>query len=158
MIDPTALIDESVKLGRGVYIWRHSHIRSGVCIGNGVIIGENVYLGPEVVIGDFSKIQNHAQIYEPAIIENGVFIGPGACLTNDKFPRAITAQGELKSFNIGKKEGNYSRRSIDWCWRNMCGASGDWSVVSHRSRRGCSRRYRSFWTICWKSSEKNRLG
>ena len=28
-------------------------------------------------------------------VGNGVFIGPGAILTNDRYPRAITATGEL---------------------------------------------------------------
>jgi UDP-2-acetamido-3-amino-2,3-dideoxy-glucuronate N-acetyltransferase len=97
MIHPTALIEIEVSIGSNVQIWRNSHIRSGTTIGNSVIIGENVYIGNGVSIGHNTKIQNGALIYEPAIIEAGVFIGPGACLTNDRFPRAVNSLGELKN-------------------------------------------------------------
>lgn len=55
-----------------------------------------MYIGPSVVIGDNCKIQNNALIYEPAVLEDGVFVGPGAILTNDKNPRAINVDGSLK--------------------------------------------------------------
>lgn len=96
MIDPTALVESGVSLGLGVKIWRNSHIRANAIIGDFVVIGENVYIGSGVSIGSNSKIQNGAKIYEPAKIEDGVFIGPGVCLTNDKFPRSTTTEGELK--------------------------------------------------------------
>jgi UDP-2-acetamido-3-amino-2,3-dideoxy-glucuronate N-acetyltransferase len=35
-------------------------------------------------------------VYDPAAIGDGVFIGPGAILTNDRLPRAISPTGELK--------------------------------------------------------------
>lgn len=59
-------------------------------------MGRNVYLGPGVVVGDCCKIQNSALVYEPATLSSGVFIGPGAVLTNDRFPRAINPDGSLK--------------------------------------------------------------
>jgi acetyltransferase-like isoleucine patch superfamily enzyme len=49
------------------------------------------------VIGSNVKIQNYALIYEPAVIEDGVFIGPAVVLTNDLKPRAIRPDGHLKS-------------------------------------------------------------
>ena len=36
-------------------------------------------------------------IYEPAVVGNGVFIGPGVVLTNDRAPRAVTTEGRPKS-------------------------------------------------------------
>jgi acetyltransferase-like isoleucine patch superfamily enzyme len=56
-----------------------------------------VYVGPGVIIGAQCKIQNNAQLFEPAVIEDGVFVGPGAILTNDRYPRAITPDAKLKS-------------------------------------------------------------
>ena len=47
-------------------------------------------------IGDNVKIQNSALIYHGATLEDGVFIGPQVCLTNDRRPRAITSDGRLK--------------------------------------------------------------
>ena len=41
------------------------------------------------------KIQNGALVYHGVTVADGVFIGPGAILTNDRYPRSITADGEL---------------------------------------------------------------
>ena len=52
--------------------------------------------GPGVVIGDQVKLQNYALVYEPAQLENDVFIGPGVVLTNDPYPRSVDVTGKLK--------------------------------------------------------------
>ena len=49
-----------------------------------------------VIIGDKVKLQNYALVYEPARLEDGVFIGPAAVLTNDQFPRSVDVAGNLK--------------------------------------------------------------
>jgi acetyltransferase-like isoleucine patch superfamily enzyme len=49
-----------------------------------------------VVIGDRVKLQNYALVYEPARLEDGVFIGPAAVLTNHTFPRSVDVAGNLK--------------------------------------------------------------
>ena len=41
-------------------------------------------------MGDNCKVQNYALVYEPAVLEDGVFIGPAVVLTNDTYPRAVT--------------------------------------------------------------------
>jgi UDP-2-acetamido-3-amino-2,3-dideoxy-glucuronate N-acetyltransferase len=43
-------------------------------------------------------------IYEPAVIEDGVFIGPAAILTNDKNPKAVNKDGSLKSASDWKAQ------------------------------------------------------
>jgi acetyltransferase-like isoleucine patch superfamily enzyme len=50
-----------------------------------------------VGIGDRCKVQNHASIFHGATLEDGVFVGPGAVLTNDRHPRAINPDGSLKT-------------------------------------------------------------
>ena len=64
-------------------------------------MGTNVYIGAGVIVGSRCKIQNGAQIFEGSTLGDGVFVGPGAILTNDRIPRAITPDGHLK-------------RSSDW--------------------------------------------
>lgn len=53
-------------------------------------------MGPGVVIGDNVKLQNYALVYEPARLEDNVFIGPAAVLTNDMYPRSVDVRGKLK--------------------------------------------------------------
>jgi acetyltransferase-like isoleucine patch superfamily enzyme len=47
-------------------------------------------------MGDNVKLQNYALVYEPARLEDAVFIGPAAVLTNDTYPRSVSLTGELK--------------------------------------------------------------
>jgi acetyltransferase-like isoleucine patch superfamily enzyme len=50
-----------------------------------------------VQIGSRVKIQNYTSVFEGVTLEDGVFVGPHVCFTNDLFPRAITLDGQLKS-------------------------------------------------------------
>jgi len=95
-IHPTADISPLADIGEGTKIWHQVQIRENARIGSFCIIGKCVYIDFDVVIGDRVKIQNNASIYHGVTIEDGVFIGPHACLTNDKLPRAITPEGRLK--------------------------------------------------------------
>jgi UDP-2-acetamido-3-amino-2,3-dideoxy-glucuronate N-acetyltransferase len=98
-ISEKAFIDADAK------IWHFSQIRENAKIGAGSIIGSYVYVDANVQIGKNCKIQNRALIYDPAIIHDGVFIGPGAIFTNDKNPRSIHASGEIKGSSNWEKVG-----------------------------------------------------
>ena len=95
-IHPTAEVSPKANIGSGTRIWHLVQIREGVTIGKNCIVGKDVYVDFDVKIGDNVKIQNSALIYHGATIEDGVFVGPQVCLTNDRNPRAITADGLLK--------------------------------------------------------------
>lgn len=96
-VHQTAIIEDDVTIGAGSKIWHFAQIRKGAKIGKNCIIGNSVYIDIDSEIGDNVKIQNHAIIYHQAILENGVFVGPNVCFTNDKIPRAINPDGSLKS-------------------------------------------------------------
>lgn len=96
MIHPTADIESGATVGSGTTIWRWAHVRSTARIGSNCLIGSGVYIDSDVVVGDRVKIENHAKLFRPARIGDGVFIGPGACLTNDRAPRAVNSDGSPK--------------------------------------------------------------
>lgn len=93
-ISDLAIVEDSVVLGSGISVWEFTKIRSGAKIGNNTSIGIGVYIGPGVTIGNNCRIQNGAQIFEPAVLEDNVFIGPHAILTNHKYPSALNDDGE----------------------------------------------------------------
>ncbi len=99
MKSPLPQISDSAQIGLNVRIWAGTQIRENAIVGSGTSIGQYCYVGPGVQIGNNCKIQNHALIYEPAVIESGVFIGPRAVITNDLNPRAINPDGSLKTEN-----------------------------------------------------------
>jgi acetyltransferase-like isoleucine patch superfamily enzyme len=95
-VHPSAEVSARATLGPGCRIWNNVHIREGSTLGRNCIVGKDAYIDFDVSIGDNCKIQNAALVYHGATIEDGVFIGPRACLTNDELPRAITPDGRLK--------------------------------------------------------------
>jgi len=97
MISDTVIISKDAKIGENTKIWHFAQVRENAIIGDNCIIGKNVYIDHDVNIGNNVKIQNNSSIYFGSEIEDGVFIGPHVCLTNDKTPRAITEYGKLKT-------------------------------------------------------------
>jgi UDP-2-acetamido-3-amino-2,3-dideoxy-glucuronate N-acetyltransferase len=101
VIDPsarvhaTADIEDDVSVGPRTSIWHRAQVRTGARIGTECIIGRDAFIDEGVVLGDRVKVQNAALVYHGVTVEDGVFIGPNAILTNDRYPRAITAGGEL---------------------------------------------------------------
>lgn len=95
-IHPTADVSPEAQIGPGTRIWHQAQVREGARIGAECIIGKGAYIDFDVQIGSRVKIQNYALVYQGVTVEDGVFIGPRVCLTNDRLPRAITPGGDLK--------------------------------------------------------------
>jgi UDP-2-acetamido-3-amino-2,3-dideoxy-glucuronate N-acetyltransferase len=96
-IDPSADVSDAATIGDGSLVWHLAQVREGAVVGEECVIGRGAYVGPGVRLGDRCKLQNHALVYEPAVVEDGVFIGPAVVFTNDLMPRAVTPDGRLKS-------------------------------------------------------------
>jgi UDP-2-acetamido-3-amino-2,3-dideoxy-glucuronate N-acetyltransferase len=94
-VHPSADLEAEVSVGPGTAIWQRAQVRRGALIGAECVIGRDVFIDVEVTLGDRVKIQNSALLYHGVTVEDGVFIGPGAILTNDRYPRAITSTGDL---------------------------------------------------------------
>jgi acetyltransferase-like isoleucine patch superfamily enzyme len=77
-------------------VWHLAQIREDASLGEGCIVGRGAYVGPGVTIGHSVKLQNYALVYEPARLEDEVFIGPAAVLTNDVYPRSTDPAGKVK--------------------------------------------------------------
>lgn len=96
-IAETADIAADATIGEGSTVWHLAQVREGSVLGENCVIGRGAYIGVGVQLGRNCKVQNHALVYEPAELADGVFIGPAAVLTNDTHPRAINPDGSLKS-------------------------------------------------------------
>jgi len=96
-VHPTAEVSPAATLGDGCKVWRHVHIREDAVLGPGCVIGAGVYIGAGVHLGRNCKVQNNALLYEGVELEDGVFVGPQVCFTNDFLPRAVNPDLSLKS-------------------------------------------------------------
>ena len=96
-IHPSATVEDGAALGPGTKVWANVQIRPGARIGRNCIFGRNSFVDVDVTVGDNVKVQNNASLYEGVSLDDGVFIGPHVVFTNDKIPRAVNADGSLKS-------------------------------------------------------------
>lgn len=71
-------------------------IREKTKIGNQVVVGTNTVIDGNVEIGSFVKLETNVYVPTHTKIGNHVFIGPGAVLTNDKYPQRMRDQYEPK--------------------------------------------------------------
>lgn len=97
LIHSTAEVSNKANIGDGTSIWHQCQIREDVTIGEKCILGRGVYIDAGVSIGKNVKIQNYVSIYHGVTIEDGGFIGPHVCFTNDLRPRAINPDGSIKA-------------------------------------------------------------
>jgi UDP-2-acetamido-3-amino-2,3-dideoxy-glucuronate N-acetyltransferase len=96
-IHPTAEVSETAEIGAGTSIWHQCQVRERAHIGRNCILGKGVYVDFEVVLGDNVKVQNYVSIFHGVTLEDGVFVGPYVCFTNDNLPRAINADSSPKA-------------------------------------------------------------
>ncbi len=96
-IHPTADVSDQAQIGDGTAIWHQAQVRERARIGQNCILGKGVYVDFGVQIGNRCKLQNGAYVYHGVTLEDGVFVGPGVILTNDRLPRAINPDGSLKT-------------------------------------------------------------
>jgi acetyltransferase-like isoleucine patch superfamily enzyme len=129
----TADVDERATIGAGSSVWHLAQIREDAVLGKNCVIGRGAYVGAGVRIGDNCKIQNYALVYEPAVLEDGVFVGPAVVLTNDTFPRSVNPDGTLKSGADWEPVGVTLREGCSVGARAVCVAPvtvGRWATVA----------------------------
>lgn len=97
MIAPTADVDSRAQIAESAQIWHLAQVREDAVVGENCIVGRGAYIDAGVTVGDNCKIQNNALVYAPAVLEDGVFVGPAAVFTNDAFPRAVNPDGSPKT-------------------------------------------------------------
>ena len=132
MIEPSADVAPSAIVAPSARVWHLAQVREDARIGEETIVGRGAYIGEGVRVGTRCKIQNYALVYEPASLADGVFVGPAAVLTNDHAPRAINADGTLKSASDWDRVGVTVERGAAIGARAVCVAPvriGEWASV-----------------------------
>jgi UDP-2-acetamido-3-amino-2,3-dideoxy-glucuronate N-acetyltransferase len=92
------MIARDVVLGKDVVIHHPDLVNLyGCSIGAGTRIGTFVEIQRGAVVGCACKISSHTFICDGVTLEDGVFVGHGVMFTNDRFPQALTADGQLQT-------------------------------------------------------------
>src|SRR6476660_2362343 len=99
----------NVRVGKGVMIY-HFVNAYGCSIDDGSKIGSFVEIQKGAEIGKNCKISSHTFICEGVHIEDEVFIGHNVTFINDRFPKSVNADGNLKSENDWKVEKTFVKK------------------------------------------------
>lgn len=89
-------IAPDVRLGVGVQLFGFVNLY-GCEIGDGTRIGTFVEIQAGAKVGARCKISSHTFICEGVTIHDEVFVGHGVMFVNDRYPRAATDDGKLKT-------------------------------------------------------------
>ena len=132
-VQDSADVSPDATLGDGTSVWHLAQVREGAVLGQNCIVGRGAYVGTGVVMGDNCKLQNYALVYEPAVLEDGVFVGPAVVFTNDHYPRSIDPDGTLKRGDDWEAVGVTVRQGASIGARSVCVAPvtiGRWALVA----------------------------
>jgi len=133
LIAHSADVDDRAQVAESAHIWHLAQVRERAVVGANCIIGRGAYIDAGVIVGENCKIQNNALVYAPAVLEDGVFVGPAAVFTNDAFPRAVNVDGTLKSANDWEMTGVTVRRGASIGARAVVLGGvdvGEWALVA----------------------------
>lgn len=121
----SAIIEQGAKIGNDTKVWMNSQIRKNSIIGSDCIISKDTFIDENVKIGDRCKIQNSVSVYHGVTIEDDVFVGPNACFTNDKIPRAFNQDWKISKTLVKKGVSIGANATI------VCGITlGEYSMVA----------------------------
>ena len=110
--DPTIRVADDVQLGENVKMYSFVNLY-GCTIGDNSRVGAFVEIQKNASIGRNCKISSHTFVCEGVHVEDDCFIGHGVMFINDRYPRAVSADGNPQG-------------------------EEDWEVVETHVRRGAS--------------------
>ncbi len=79
-------IEDDVEVGFDLDTGYNVVLREGCKVGNLVRIWSNTVIDAGAVIGSDVRIHCNCYVAQNCVVQNGVFIGPGTQLLNDKYP------------------------------------------------------------------------
>lgn len=83
LIDPTAIISPTAKLGRGIIVTPFSTISSNVVLHDNVLVQSYVRIGHDIEIGEDSVISSNVGIGGGAKVGSQTYVGMGAVVKNE---------------------------------------------------------------------------
>ncbi|MBK8815726.1 MAG: UDP-3-O-(3-hydroxymyristoyl)glucosamine N-acyltransferase [Methylococcaceae bacterium] len=101
LISPQAVIDETAKLGKNVFIGPFAVIGQNAEVGDFSAILPGAYIGNDVKIGQNCRIHPYAVIYDNAVIGNHVIVHSGAIIGADGFGYKFRNNAHVKVPQVG---------------------------------------------------------
>lgn len=82
-IGAQAILFAGASVGAGAIIGDQAYVRERAVVGEHTLIGRGSCVDPDVVIGARVSVQTNVYLAAFSVVEDDVFVGPGASTTND---------------------------------------------------------------------------
>lgn len=87
-IHPAALVDPGANIGHWTRVWAFAHVVRGAVVGEDCNLCDHTFVEGKVRIGNRVTLKCGVYLWDGLVLEDDVFVGPGAVFTNDLRPRS----------------------------------------------------------------------
>jgi UDP-2-acetamido-3-amino-2,3-dideoxy-glucuronate N-acetyltransferase len=87
-IHPKALVDAGASIGARSRVWAFAHVLKGAVVGADCNLCDHTFVEGKVRIGNRVTLKCGVYLWDGLVLEDDVFVGPGAAFTNDLRPRS----------------------------------------------------------------------
>lgn len=101
-IDPLAAVYPGATIGARTRVWQFSVVLDGAVIGADCNLNAHTLVEGGAMIGDRVTLKCGVYVWDGVTLEDDVFVGPNAVLTNDKVPRSRQRPAEFVTTRIGR--------------------------------------------------------
>jgi acetyltransferase-like isoleucine patch superfamily enzyme len=78
-----AVVFAGARIGAGAIVGDQAFVRERATVGAGTVIGRGSTVDNDVVVGERVRVQTSVYLTAYSVVEDDVFLGPGAVTTND---------------------------------------------------------------------------
>jgi acetyltransferase-like isoleucine patch superfamily enzyme len=91
-----AIVFAGARICAGAIVGDQAHVRERAVLGPDSVVGRGSALGGDTVVGARVRIQTNVWLTSGTVVEEDVFVGPGAVTTNDDEMETGTPGSELR--------------------------------------------------------------
>lgn len=91
----SALVEAGASIGRGTRIWAFAHVCDDAVIGEDCNLCDHTFFEKGVRVGNRVTIKCGVYLWDGAVLEDDVFVGPCVAFTNDLRPRSKNTSFKL---------------------------------------------------------------
>jgi len=95
-----AIVFAGAQIGADVILGDQSFVRERAVVGAASVIGRGSVLDPGVTVGTRVRVQTDVYLTQGSVVEDDVFVGPGACTTNDDTMSRHDSSYELRGATL----------------------------------------------------------
>lgn len=102
LIRSHTVLYRATQIGSSFHCGHGALVRDGCQIGDSVSVGSGAIVEHHVRLGNGVRLHSGCFVPELSVVEDGAWIGPGAVLTNARYPNQIDTKDRLEGVVVGR--------------------------------------------------------